>query len=125
MGGKQRLKRRVASAAFYNETLDVNSVSIQRYLIDARESGELRQGIDAILVGKWEIRRRRPVIPAKAGTQVLHAPRQRRQIGFPPAREVISGNAGNDAAVITWQVIAAPRAARHTGSIVNHRRSLK
>jgi hypothetical protein len=28
------------------------------------------------------------------------------------------------AAVITWEVIAAPRAAGHTGSIVNHRRSL-
>jgi hypothetical protein len=84
MGTEGCLKRRVASAAFYNEKLDVNSVFIQRYLIDVRESGELRRGIDAILVAEM-------------------------------------GN--STTAVITWQVIAAPRAARHTGSIVNHRRS--
>jgi hypothetical protein len=83
MGGKQRLKRRVASAAFYNETLGVNSAFIQRYLIDARESGELRRGIVAI-----------PVVEMGNSTTT----------------------------VITWEVIAAPRAARHTGSIVNHRR---
>jgi hypothetical protein len=52
MGGKQRLKRRVASAAFYNETLDVNSVFIQRYRVDLRESGELGRGSDAIVVAK-------------------------------------------------------------------------
>jgi hypothetical protein len=51
-GGKQRLKRRVASAAFYNEKLNVNSVFIQRYLVDTRESGELRQSIDAIVVAE-------------------------------------------------------------------------
>jgi hypothetical protein len=48
-GGEQRLKRRVASAAFYNEKLNVNSVFIQRYLIDLRESGELRGCIGVIL----------------------------------------------------------------------------
>jgi AMMECR1 domain-containing protein len=82
-GGKQRLKRRVASAAFYNEKPNVNSVFIQRYLIDLRESGELRGCIGVIIV-------------------------------------VEMGN--STTTVITWQVIAAPRAARHTGSIVNHRR---
>jgi hypothetical protein len=85
MGGEQRLKRWVASAAFYNEKQNVNSVFIQRYLVGSRESGELRGGIDGILA-------------------------------------VEMGNSTTPA--ITWQVIAAPRAARHTGSIVNHRRSL-
>ncbi|MCS0628550.1 hypothetical protein NX786_04275 [Telluria mixta] len=83
MGGKQRLKRRVASAAFYNEKLNVNSAFMQRYLIEARESGELRGYIDVVIV-------------------------------------VEMGN--SPTTIITWEVIAAPRAARHTGSIVNHRR---
>jgi hypothetical protein len=34
------------------------------------------------------------VVPAQAGTQVL---RIAGELGFPPAREVISGSAGNDA----------------------------
>jgi AMMECR1 domain-containing protein len=83
-GGKQRLKRRVASAAFYNEKSDADSAFMQRYRIDLRESGELRGCIGVIVV-------------------------------------VEMGN--STTTVITWQVIAAPRAARHTGSIVNHRRS--
>jgi hypothetical protein len=48
-GGEQRLKRRVASAAFYNEKLNVNSALLQRYPIDPRESGELRRRIDGIV----------------------------------------------------------------------------
>jgi hypothetical protein len=83
MGVEQRLKRRVASAAFYNEKPDVNSVFIQRYLIGLRESGELRRRIDVIIV-------------VKMGNSTIF--------------------------VITWEVIAAPRVAGHTGSIVNHRR---
>jgi AMMECR1 domain-containing protein len=83
MGGKRRRKRRVASAAFYNEKLGVHPAFIQRYLIESRESGELRGCIDGLVA-------------------------------------VEMGN--STTAVITWEVIAALHAARHTGSNVNHRR---
>jgi hypothetical protein len=42
MGGKRRGKRRVASAAFYNEKLNADSAFLPCNLGDPRESGELR-----------------------------------------------------------------------------------
>jgi hypothetical protein len=50
MDGEQRGKRRVASAAFYNEKPIVKSAFIQRYLIDPRESGKLCGHVGAVVV---------------------------------------------------------------------------